>query len=97
MRSAKDYQSRRLSKHHKHRCIGTVLGQGCGQLQSISLHSCNITDDGVSALANGCDQLQYVSLHYCRNITDIDIGVLALRARNCSVKVKSDHLNTEWT
>jgi hypothetical protein len=45
----------------------SVLGCGCGQLQTIDFSYCDrLTDTGVSALGRGCGQLQPINLSCCR-------------------------------
>ena len=38
---------------------------------------CNITDEGIRALASGCPQLQSLNIAGCYNITDEEIRALA--------------------
>ena len=55
----------------------SVLGHGCGQLQSINLEGCGkVTDVGVSALGAGCGQLQHIYLRGCHLVTDIGVSAL---------------------
>ena len=60
----------------------SALGQGCGQLKSISLSNCyHLSDVGVSALGQGCGQLRSINLSYCNHITDVGVSALG---KGCS-------------
>ncbi|CAL1407940.1 unnamed protein product [Linum trigynum] len=48
--------------------------------EDISFYRCNITDDGLQALANGCLGLKRINLSYCANISDHGLRALC---KNC--------------
>ncbi|KAE8676302.1 Ribosomal protein L5 B isoform 1 [Hibiscus syriacus] len=67
----------------------SLVGDGCPSLTTISLYLCNITDNGLEALANTCLALRLVNLAYCPHISDSG-GVSGVRLRSCSTLVYID-------
>ncbi|CAL1407941.1 unnamed protein product [Linum trigynum] len=58
----------------------SLIATSCPSLTDISFYRCNITDDGLQALANGCLGLKRINLSYCANISDHGLRALC---KNC--------------